>query len=70
MSSDMKKDWKKIARANGLAIPDAALERIAASLDALEADFRLLARGLPPETEAALAFHAAPAPSAEWEGGE
>ena len=59
MSTDLKKDWKKIARANGLAIPDAALERIAQSLDALEADFRPLARALPPETEPAIAFHAA-----------
>ena len=59
MSTDWKKDWKKIARANGLAIPDAALERIAQSLDALEAGFRPLARALPPETEPALAFHAA-----------
>jgi len=47
-----------MACANGLAIPDAALERIAASLDALETDFRVLARALPPETEPALAFHA------------
>jgi len=59
MSTDRKKDWKKIARASGLAIPDAALERIAQSLDALEADFRPLARALPPEAEPAIAFHAA-----------
>ncbi|MGA3072499.1 MAG: hypothetical protein ABSG56_02290 [Bryobacteraceae bacterium] len=58
MSTDWKKDWKKIARANGLAIPDAALERIAQSLDTLEADFRPLMRALPPETEPALAFRA------------
>jgi len=58
MSNDRKKDWKKIARANGLAIPDAALERIAQSLDALEADFRPLVRALPPETEPATVFHA------------
>jgi hypothetical protein len=65
MSTDLKKDWKKIARANGLAIPDAALERIAQSLDALEADFRPLARALPPETEPAIAFHAAMPAAAE-----
>lgn len=59
MSTELKKDWKKIARASGLAIPDAALERIAQSLDALEADFRPLARALPPETEPAIAFRAA-----------
>jgi hypothetical protein len=57
LKTDLKKDWKKIARASGLAIPDAALERIAQSLDALEAEFRPLARAVPPETEAAIAFH-------------
>jgi len=56
----MTKDWKKIARANGLAIPDAALEQIAPALDALETDFRPLARALPPATEPALIFHAVP----------
>jgi len=60
MSTGLKKDWKKIARASGLAIPDAALERIAQSLDALEADFRPLARALPPETEPAVAFQVCP----------
>jgi hypothetical protein len=54
----MSRDWKKIARASGLAIPDAALERIAVSLDALEAEFRPLARALTAETEPALAFRA------------
>ena len=58
MSTNLNKDWKKIARANGLALPDAALERIAQSLDALEADFRPLARALSPETEPATVFHA------------
>jgi len=63
MSTDWKKDWKKIARANGLAIPDAALERIAQSLDALEAEFRPLARALPPDAEPAVVFHADIEPS-------
>ncbi|MGO4882257.1 MAG: hypothetical protein ACLP59_15700 [Bryobacteraceae bacterium] len=59
MSTELvKKDWKKIARANGLTIPEASLDRIAAPLDSLEADFRPLARALPPETEPAVAFHA------------
>jgi hypothetical protein len=62
MNTDRKKDWKNIGRANGLAIPDAALERIAQSLDALEAGFRPLAHALPPETEPAFTFHAALAP--------
>ena len=65
----MSKDWKKIARASGLTIPDAALERIAQSLDALEADFRPLVRALPPESEPAVAFHADALP-AEWEDAE
>ena len=67
MSTESKKDWKKIARANGLAIPDAALDRIAQSLDALEADFRPLASALPPETEPAIAFHAATPAAAHQE---
>jgi hypothetical protein len=54
----LKKDWKKIAKANGLGIPDAALEPIAQTLDALEDAFRPLARALPPEIEPALEFHA------------
>jgi hypothetical protein len=55
-----QKDWKKIARASGLSIPDAALERIAQALDALETSFRPLVRALPPETEPAIAFRACP----------
>jgi hypothetical protein len=62
MSSELKKDsnkdWKKIARASGLSIPDAALDRIAQSLDALEADFRPLIRNLPPATDPAVVFTA------------
>jgi hypothetical protein len=57
-SNDLKKDWKKMARASGVSIPDAAMERIAQSLDALEADFRPLVRALAPETEPALGFRA------------
>ena len=63
MNTDRKKDWKKIARASGLAIPDTSLERIAQSLDTLEADFRPLVRTLPPETEPAVAFRAAIEPA-------
>jgi len=54
-----KKDWKTIARAEGLSIPAAALDRVGESLDALEAAFRPLARALPPDTDPAVAFHAA-----------
>ena len=59
MSTPCPKDWKKIAHASGLAIPDAALDRIAPSLDALESAFRPLVRALPAEADSALAFHAA-----------
>ncbi len=52
----MSKDWKKIARANGLAIPDGDLDRIAPALDALEAAFRPLVRDLAPAAEPAVLF--------------
>ncbi len=52
----MTKDWKKIAQANGLAIPDADLERIRPALDALEAAFRPLVRDLTPALEPAVVF--------------
>jgi hypothetical protein len=57
--TDFKKDWKSLARAGGLTIPSSALERVAQTLEALEADFRPLVRALPRESEPALAFHAA-----------
>ena len=56
----MKKDWKTMARASGLAIPDEELERITAPLDRLEADFRPLADSLEPDEEPAIVFHPAP----------
>ena len=54
----MTKDWKKIVRASGMAIPDNALDRIAGPLDALEASFRPLVRALPPGTYPAPVFQA------------
>jgi hypothetical protein len=68
MSATSKKDWKKLARASGLAIPDTELERIAQSLEVLEVSFRPLVRALPPETEPALIFHAALAAAGEDAG--
>ena len=50
------KDWKKIARASGLPIPDAELERIAPVLDALEAAFRPLVKDLTPDLEPCVVF--------------
>ncbi len=48
------KDWKAIARANGIEIPARDLERVASALDALEEAFRPLAGDLAPDLEPAL----------------
>lgn len=56
----MSKDWKTIARANGLPIPDEDLDRIQPALDALEKDFRPLVASLSPSTEPAVIFQATP----------
>ena len=45
------KDWKAIAKASGLEIDPAALDRIAEPLDALEAAFRPLVKDLTPDVE-------------------
>ncbi|HUO28499.1 MAG TPA: hypothetical protein VMU80_04735 [Bryobacteraceae bacterium] len=55
----MQKDWKKIAKANGLAISGEGLDRIAQTLDGLEQSFRPLVRALGPETDPAPVFRAA-----------
>jgi hypothetical protein len=54
----MTKDWKKIARASGLTIPAADVDRIAPALDALETAFRALVRAIGPETDPAVVFRA------------
>ena len=51
------KQWKQIADASGLDIPD--MERITPALDALEAVFRPLAKAIPHDVEPAVIFHAA-----------
>jgi hypothetical protein len=51
------KQWKQIADAAGLDIPD--MERIIPALDALEAAFRPLAKAIPHDVEPAVTFHAA-----------
>lgn len=53
-------DWKGIARARGLAIPEAEIEAIAPRLEALEAAFRPLAAKLTPDQEPAAVFRADP----------
>jgi len=53
-------DWKTLAAARGLAVPDAELERICAVLAGLETAFRPLVKTIPPETEPAPVFACAP----------
>lgn len=53
-------DWKGIARARGLAIPEAEIEAIAPRLEALESAFRPLAAKLTPDQEPAAVFRADP----------
>jgi len=52
------KNWKQMAEAAGLAIPD--IERIKPALDGLEAAFRPLVKTIPHDVEPALIFRAAP----------
>jgi hypothetical protein len=53
----MATDWKALAQARQLNIPD--LDRITAPLDGLEAAFRPLVRTIPHDVEPAIIFHAA-----------
>ncbi len=53
-------DWKLLAAARGLGIPDAEMEKIVPVMDALEAGFRPLAAGIPPAAEPAVIFYCAP----------
>jgi hypothetical protein len=46
-------DFKAIARARGLDIPEAELDRVARPLETLEAAFRPLTADLPPSLEPA-----------------
>jgi hypothetical protein len=52
------KDWKTIASASGLGIPDADLERIAPALESLESAFRPLSADIPGAIEPAVTFRA------------
>jgi hypothetical protein len=51
-------DWKALARARSLDIPDADLDRIVSPLDKLEQSFRPLAANIPPDVEPAVMFRA------------
>lgn len=53
-------DWKAVARAHGLQIPDDQIERIAPTLNGLEEIFRPLPTRLPHETEPAVRFGVTP----------
>lgn len=52
------RDWKALARARGLAVPAADLDRLTAPLDSLEETFRPLIDGLTPGMEPAVTFRA------------
>ena len=52
------RDWKKIASASGLGIPDADIAPIAPALDSLEAAFRPLTTDIPGAIEPAVTFRA------------
>ena len=47
------KDWRAIAKASGLEVDPAQLDRIAGPLESLEAAFRPLVNGLTPDVEPA-----------------
>ncbi len=55
-------DWKALAQARRLDIPEAALDAIAERLDALQEALRPLAQKLTPDQEPALRFHAGAEP--------
>jgi len=56
------KNWKKIAEANDLRIPESDLERVVPALETLEAAFRPLAKTIPDEIEPAITFRIIPEP--------
>jgi hypothetical protein len=50
------KNWKKLAEANDLRIPESDIEGIAPSLDTLESAFRPLTKTIPDDVEPAVTF--------------
>ncbi len=54
------KDWRLIAKALDLEIPDSELDQLARSLDSIEASFRPLVRKIPLECEPAYIMPRAP----------
>lgn len=57
------KNWKKIAEASELPIPEPDLDRITPALDTLEAAFRPLTKDIPHDVEPAVAFYIFPEPA-------
>lgn len=53
-------DWKLLAKARKLDIPEADLDRIAPVLETMERAFRPLAGEIPPEIEPAITFRLEP----------
>ena len=53
-------DWRRIAQARGINLPESELARLAAVLDALESALASLLLEVPLETEPATVFRAAP----------
>ena len=53
-----KPDWRTLAKARQLNIPDPELDRIAAALDGLEQAFRPLAASIPAGVDPAVIFRA------------
>ncbi|HTM47374.1 MAG TPA: hypothetical protein VL285_01755 [Bryobacteraceae bacterium] len=49
------KNWKQMAEAAGLGIPD--IDRIIPALDVLESSFRPLVKNIPHDVEPAVQFH-------------
>jgi hypothetical protein len=56
----MTKNWKQLAAALNLDIPDEDLERLQSSLEAMEAAVRRLVERLPHATEPAVIFQCQP----------
>jgi hypothetical protein len=54
------KNWKKIAEAHDLRIPETDLERVAPALDNLEIAFRPLTKTIPDDIEPAVTFRVFP----------
>ena len=50
------KNWKTLAGAYGLGIPESDIDRITVPLEGLEEAFRKLAAAFPPDTDSALVF--------------